>query len=93
MQFLVVVMSKGVQPTNLETIIEFIGVVGERVLEVPQDGRELLCETLLTYLASANLSENDLPFSKVTAVADEEAIWRLGMCSRTNLFLACKFYL
>lgn len=92
MQFLVVMMSKGVRPSDLDTFVEFIEAIGERVLEVPRNGRSLLCETFLICLASANLSEIDLPFSKVTMAADEEAIWRLGMCSGdVNLFLACKY--
>ena len=92
MQFLVVMMSKGVQPSDLDTFVEFIETVGERVLEVPWSGRGFLCETFLICLASANLSGIDLPFSKATVVADEEAIWRVGMHSRdVNFFLACKY--
>lgn len=92
MQFLAVMMSKGVQPLDLDACVDFIEAVGERALETPLNDQELLCETLLICLATANLSEIDLPFSKARLAVDDEAMWRLGMCSGgMNLFLACKY--
>ncbi|KAF8559216.1 hypothetical protein OG21DRAFT_712038 [Imleria badia] len=94
MQFLVVMMSKGVQPLDLDASVDFIEAVGERVLEMPLNNGQFLCETLLTCLATANLSEIDLPFSKANVAGDDEALWRLGMCGGgVNLFLASAFAL
>lgn len=91
MQFLVVMMSKGVQPLDSDAFVDFVEAVWERVLEMPVNDREFLCETLLACLATANLSGIDLPFSKASVAAEEEAIWHLGMCSGgVNLFIACK---
>jgi hypothetical protein len=91
MQFLVVMMSKEVQPLDLDAFVSFIEAVGERVLEMPLNDRGFLCETFLICLATANLSEIDFLFSKANVAVDDEAIWRLGMCSGgVNLFLACK---
>lgn len=92
MQFLAVIMSKGVRPLDLDALAEFIDAVGERVLEMPLNDRGFLCETFLICLATANLSGVDLPFCKVNVTADNEAIWRLGVCNGdVNLFLACKY--
>lgn len=94
MQFLVVMMSKGVRPLDLDVFVEFTDAVGERVLKMPLNDRGILCETFLICLATANLSGIDLPCYKVNVAADEEAIWRIGMYSGdTNLFLACKYAL
>lgn len=91
MQFLVVMMSKGVQPLDLDGFVELIEAVGERVLEMPLNDRGFLCETFLTCLATARLSGIDFPFSNVN-VAGDDVIWRLGMCNGdVNLFLACKY--
>lgn len=92
MQFLVVMMSKGVQPLDLDAFVDFIEAIGERVLDMPLNDRQFLCETLLTCLATANLSGIDLPFNRASVAVDDEALWRLGMCSGgVNLFLACKY--
>jgi len=87
-------MSKEVQPLDLDAFVSFIEAVGERVLEMPLNDRGFLCETFLICLATANLSEIDFLFSKANVAVDDEAIWRLGMCSGgVNLFLASAFSL
>lgn len=92
MQFLIVMMSKGVQPSDLDAFVGLIEAVGEQVLETPLNDRGLLCETFFVCLASANLFGIDLPFSKANMAIDDEAIWRLGMCSGgVNLLLTCKY--
>jgi len=92
MQFFIVMMSKGVQPLDLDAFVGFTEAVGERVLETPLKDRGLLCETFLICLATANLSGIDLPFNKANMAVDDEAIWRLGMCSGgVNLLLTCKY--
>ncbi|KAH0838421.1 hypothetical protein J3R83DRAFT_6728 [Lanmaoa asiatica] len=94
MQFLVVMISKGVQPLDLDAFVEFTKAVGERVLEMPLNDRGILCETFLTCLATANLSEIDLPFSKANVAANDEVIWHLGMCNGdADLFIASAFSL
>ena len=91
MQFLVVMVSKGVQPSDLDAFVDFIEAVGERLLETPLNDR-FLCETFLICLATTKLSKINLPFNKANVAVDDEAIWRLGMCSGgANLFLACKY--
>ncbi|KAF8446093.1 hypothetical protein L210DRAFT_2954583 [Boletus edulis BED1] len=94
MQFLVIMMSKDVQPLDMDAFVDFIEVIGERVVEMPLNDRQFLCETLLTCLATARLSKIDLPLSKSKVAVDDEAIWHLGMCSGgVNLFLASAFSL
>lgn len=91
MQFLVVMVSKGVQPLDLDAFAGFIEAVGERVLEMPLNDRGFLCENFLICLATANLSEIYFSFSKANVAIDDEAIWHLGMCGGgVNLFLTCK---
>ncbi|KAG9314489.1 hypothetical protein JVU11DRAFT_5286 [Chiua virens] len=94
MQFVVVMMFKGVNPLNMDPFVEFAEAVGERIFAMPANDRRLLHEVFLVFLAIANLSQTGFLISKVSLAADDEVIWHLGMYTgEVNLFVASAFAL
>ncbi|KAF9229456.1 hypothetical protein BS17DRAFT_22191 [Gyrodon lividus] len=95
MQFLVIMISSGVDPLDQHIIVPLIDAVGEQVVEARLNNNlSGLCEIFLTCLATVERCKPGFSFDKASVASDCEAIWHIGMNGKSvNLFLASAFSL
>ncbi|KIJ21622.1 hypothetical protein PAXINDRAFT_95165 [Paxillus involutus ATCC 200175] len=94
MQFLVIMISSGVDSLDQEVIVPFIDTVGDRVVESRLDNLSGLCEIFLVCLATVNRCKPGFSFGKASVASDCEAIWHIGRSGNSiNLFVVSAFSL
>ncbi|KIK95377.1 hypothetical protein PAXRUDRAFT_387795 [Paxillus rubicundulus Ve08.2h10] len=94
MQFLVIVISSGVDSLDREVIVPFIDAVGDRVMEPCLNNLSPLCEVFLVCLATVNRCKPGFSFGKASVVSDCDAVWHIGRRGKSdNLFVVSAFCL
>ncbi|KIJ68301.1 hypothetical protein HYDPIDRAFT_24595 [Hydnomerulius pinastri MD-312] len=94
MQFLVIMVSRGVKALEQDMVVPLIEGIGEQVTKAPPNEKSIsgLRGLFLTCLATGNRSNPGFALSKASVASDYEAIWQLGIGGiSSDLFLASAF--